>query len=257
MTIAELYTFSAAGMSTFQYTDTNQNVSFVGLTYTPYPIKRSKISYSTDLKVDETNVTMAKNWGVNMAIRKDILSGSEIQIHRVNLSNPNDDNVLLFDGKVADTKIDEAVIDLRCTTLDFLNLELPKRELQVACNWQLYGSYCGLTLEDWTVTAVGVDAGSERDKISYSSFLVGTTQYFRGGFIVGLSGHNTGLSKHVTNHEAAQIKVLPPFPFDPEVDEGLTIAPGCNHNLADCENKFNNLGNYGGFPYIPNQDQVF
>ncbi len=257
MTVAELYTFSAAGMSTFQYTDTNQDVLYDGLTYTPYPIKRSKISYSTDLKVDEAEVTMAKNWGVNMAIRKDILSGSEVQIHRVNLASPNDDNVLLFDGEVSDTKIDEAVITLRCTTLDFLNTELPKRELQVACNWQLYGPHCGLSLSDWTVTAFGESSASTPDKIISPAFLVGATQHFRGGFVVGLCGHNAGLTKHVTNHLGAQISVLPPFPFDWEAIDSVTVAPGCDHNLADCKNKFNNLDNYGGFPYIPNQDSVF
>ncbi len=257
MAVVELFKISAAGMSTFQYTDANRGISYAGLTYTPYPIKRNKISYSTDLKVDETNIVMAKNWGVNMAIRKDILSGAVVQIYRVNTELPDSDNVLLFDGNVSDTKIDEAVITLRSTTLDFLNLELPKRELQVACNWKLYSSFCGLTLSDWQVTTTGVTAGSEPDKISSSSFLLGATQYFRGGFVIGLSGDNAGLTKHITNHEAAQIRVLPPFPFEVDVAHNVVAAPGCNHDITDCETKFNNLDNYGGFPYIPNQDQVF
>jgi hypothetical protein len=31
----------------------------------------------------------------------------------------------------------------------------------------------------------------------------------------------------------------------------LTLYPGCDHLKATCLAKFDNLPNYGGFPYIP------
>ena len=110
MAVVELFKISAAGMSQFLYTDAGQDVDFAGVTYVPYPIKRGKISYSTDLKVDETNVTMAKNWGTDMAIYKYILAGATVQVHRVNTDNADIDFVLLFDGDVSVKNFDHIFI---------------------------------------------------------------------------------------------------------------------------------------------------
>jgi hypothetical protein len=238
MAVVELFKISSAGMSHFQYTDSNVPISFAGLTYTPYPIKRGKISYSTDLKVDETNITMAKNWGTDMAIYKNILAAATVQIHRVNTDLTEMDSVLLFDGDVSDTTVGEATITLRCTTLEFLNFELPKREIQVACNWQLYSSFCGVTIGDFqTITTGGLDTVTP-DKLSAPEFAVGLTQHLRGGFVVGLDGHNAHLVRHITNHQGTQISVLPPFPFDFEAGENVRVAPGCEHSTDDCVDIF-------------------
>jgi uncharacterized phage protein (TIGR02218 family) len=257
MAVVELFNISAPGMSHFLYSDCNVGLTFHSNWYTPYPIKRGKISYSSDLKVDETNITMAKNWGTDMAIYKNVLAGATIQITRVNLDNLEDDFVLLFDGDVSDTRVDEATISLRCTTLDFLNFELPKRELQVACNWQLYGPYCGITVGGYSTTTTGGLDTTTPDRLASSSFLTGLTQHFRGGYVVGLSGMNNELIRHITNHQGSQISVLPPFPFDFETDVNVRVAPGCDHSTTECEDVFDNLDNYGGFPFIPNYDQVF
>jgi uncharacterized phage protein (TIGR02218 family) len=257
MAVVELFNISAPGMSNFLYTDCNVGLTFNSNWYIPYPIRRGKISYSADLKVDETNITMAKNWGTDMAIYKNALAGATIQIHRVSLDNIDDDFVLLFDGDVSDTRIDEATINLRCTTLDFLNWELPKRELQVACNWQLYGSYCSIDVGSFSVTTTAGLDDSSPSKLTSDDFISGTAQYFRGGFVVGLSGDNNELIRHITDHTGSQISVLPPFPFDFETNVNVRVAPGCDHGTDDCVDIFDNLDNYGGFPFIPNYDQVF
>lgn len=257
MAVVELFNISASGMSNFLYTDCNVGLTFHSNHFLPYPIKRGKISFSTDLKVDETNITLAKNWGTDMGIYKNVMAGATVQIHRVNLDNPEWDWVLLFDGDVSDTRVDEAIINLRCTTLDFLNFELPKRELQVACNWQLYGPYCGLTQGPYSVsTTLGLSDNSPSTLVS-DVFSHPTEQYFRGGFVVGLSGDNNELIRHITDHTGPALSILPPFPFDVETGVNVRVVPGCDHSTTDCTDRFDNLDNYGGFPFIPNYDQVF
>ena len=34
-------------------------------------------------------------------------------------------------------------------------------------------------------------------------------------------------------------------------DGFITLSRGCSKTVSDCKNKFNNISNYGGFPYIP------
>jgi uncharacterized phage protein (TIGR02218 family) len=40
---------------------------------------------------------------------------------------------------------------------------------------------------------------------------------------------------------------IPNFPVGGDV---LSLYPGCDHSMATCISKFNNLVNYGGFPYM-------
>jgi hypothetical protein len=36
-----------------------------------------------------------------------------------------------------------------------------------------------------------------------------------------------------------------------QVDDVVNVSLGCNRTLDHCQNRFNNLINYGGFPYVP------
>jgi uncharacterized phage protein (TIGR02218 family) len=138
-----------------------------------------------------------------------------------------------------------------------LNWELPKRELQVACNWQLYGPYCGIDQSIYSVTTTdGLDDNSPSVLVS-DDFIHATPQYYRGGFVVGLSGDNTELIRHITDHTGNELSILPPFPFDIETGVNVRVVAGCDHSTGDCADVFDNLNNYGGFPFIPNYDQVF
>jgi uncharacterized phage protein (TIGR02218 family) len=252
----ELYKISAVGMSLFTYTDSKESVSYLGLEYTPYPIKRSKIAFSTDLMVDQTIITMAKNWGANRGIDINLFSGADLSITRVNKDNPNVDNLLMFDGEVADIVTNFETIEMRSQTLDFLNFEIPRREIQVGCNWKLYDKFCalGLTLFQ-DVGSVSSSALLGRELIS-TTFSGQTNDYYTQGFIEMTSGNNKSLKRNVSSHVGMTITVVPNFPSSVVSGSEFKIAPGCRKDIVDCESKFSNLINYGGFPYTPKQDDI-
>ena len=157
MHVVELFKIATPGMTSFLYTDSNVGLTYDSEWYKPWPIKRNKISFSSDMKVDQFEMIMAKDWGFNNAVRKDKFSGAPLFVTRVNYDLPDTDNLLLFDGEIADVTVDEQNATIRCQTLDFLNLELPLREIQVACNWRVYAlAYCGLSLDNY---AVGLSSG--------------------------------------------------------------------------------------------------
>jgi len=37
----------------------------------------------------------------------------------------------------------------------------------------------------------------------------------------------------------------------------LHVHPGCDKRLTTCINKFNNINNFRGEPYVPGQDEFF
>jgi uncharacterized phage protein (TIGR02218 family) len=261
MSIVELFSFGAVGMSSFYYTDGNESISYAGHTYDPYPIKRGRISFSSDLKVDQVSVVFAKNWGIDNAIRRDTLAGADVQIIRVNRDNPGSDYVILFDGEIADTTSDSLEVNANCQTLDFLNIELPLREYQVACNWRVYDSYCGLTQADWSVIS-SLGMSTLRNQL-HGTNIAGTStdgtfpnEYWTLGYAQSMDGANEDIVRQITSHTGMTITVVPPFPFDFETGADVKLVLGCDHSVDDCEDVFNNLINYGGFPFIPNQDTM-
>ncbi len=259
--VVELYKISAVGMSTFTWTDANVGVSFTGQTYYPWPIKRSKISFSSDFRTDQTEITVAKNWGLERAVTSDFLAGANCRILRVRMDQASSDYTVMFAGEIGNIQNQEMELVLRAHTLDFLNVEVPKREYQVMCNWKLYDQFC-------TIDAHGFMAGSCFSSISpdgkslYSGGFAGTSQttfganYWDQGYLRITSGENAGLKREVSWHVGQSITVVPPFPFTVNAQDNFQVYPGCAHDTSACATKFDNLRNYGGFPFIPRQDDI-
>jgi hypothetical protein len=75
---------------------------------------------------------------------------------------------------------------------------------------------------------------------------------FAQGTIIGATGANTGYRRTIANlGDGSQIGLFKPFLFPVAVGDNFTILPGCDHTTNACQNLFNNLARYGGFPYIP------
>ena len=42
-----------------------------------------------------------------------------------------------------------------------------------------------------------------------------------------------------------------PLPYVPTSGDAFTAAQGCDHTMATCSAKFNNLPNFRGYPFVP------
>ncbi len=256
-TVVEVFSIVATGMTNQYYTDCDQSIWLAGITYDPYPIRRSKISFSTDLKPNEVELNMASSGVLLEGRYKGALAGATILIHRVNLNHPDEQNLLLFDGEVGATDLDEDVFTIKAVTLDFLGQEIPRREFQVQCNWRLYDEWCTLGLTGgWQAGGTFSLSSPDRKELYSETFGLKADDYYVLGFITINTGINSEIKRHVTSHVGNTITVVPPFPFDVKYVDQFDIAPGCKHDITDCEDKYNNIVNYGGFPWIPTQDVV-
>lgn len=71
--------------------------------------------------------------------------------------------------------------------------------------------------------------------------------WYVGGYIqIGQFVH-----RHIVGHEGNVVKINKPLSPDIEVGMSANIYAGCDHSLATCRDKFDNLLNFGGFPFIP------
>jgi uncharacterized phage protein (TIGR02218 family) len=74
------------------------------------------------------------------------------------------------------------------------------------------------------------------------------------GTITGATGANARYSRTVASAgviAANTIGLFKAWLFPVEIGDTFTVLPGCDHTSSTCNNTFNNLLRFGGFPYIP------
>jgi len=112
-----------------------------------------------------------------------------------------------------------------------------------ACQVPLYSSLCGLTQGDWEVagTVTGVDG------CDVTAVVFGTQA---DGYWVGGPIEINGYSRLVLDHTGTTVTISEVIP-GLAVGQAITVAPGCLHTTAACEDTFDNLLNYRGYPLLP------
>jgi uncharacterized phage protein (TIGR02218 family) len=137
--------------------------------------------------------------------------------------------------------------------------QMPRRLYQASCGHVFGDATCGYDRAAGK-NASGVTTGNGAATITAAS---GTTQalisadgavasVYNQGTITGASGANTGYSRTIANlGDGSQVSLFKPFLFAIAVGDTFTLLPGCDHTTSACQNLFDNLARYGGFPYIP------
>lgn len=73
-----------------------------------------------------------------------------------------------------------------------------------------------------------------------------------GGTLIFTSGQNVGLKIPAVKLQIGKVVELfePPY-YPPAVGDTFQLIAGCDKSLSTCRDKFNNLVNFGGFPFVP------
>lgn len=80
--------------------------------------------------------------------------------------------------------------------------------------------------------------------------------YFDGGLITFTSGACVGLSMEVKAYVPGQITLHLPLPYAVAAGDGYSLIAGCDKSLATCRDRFANVVNFRGEPYLPGIDKV-
>ncbi|MDR3407933.1 MAG: DUF2163 domain-containing protein, partial [Methylovirgula sp.] len=185
------------------------------------------------------------------ALRNGVFDGCEIMRERAFLTAwnaPPLGSVLLFKGRVA--TIDalgrtSAEITVN-SDLVLLDIQIPRNLYSPACVHVLYDSGCGLVKNVFGANGT-VGSGTTNVSIAWS----GASAAYAQGTVLFTSGVNAGVSANVKSASSTALTLAYPLLNAPAVGDTFTAYQGCDHSMATCKAKFNNLANFRGFPFIP------
>lgn len=138
------------------------------------------------------------------------------------------------------------------------NQAIPRYFFSRTCNHKLYdASTCTVNPAGFTHAATISEISAVQRIITLSITPPGAVaDYFRAGtFLHEPTGQRFGIDWSDGGGTAGKARVRLKY-WSPDfiAGEAVTVRAGCAHTTADCLGKFSNLGNFGGFPYIPDRN---
>lgn len=242
----ELYEFRQA-LNVWRYTSGARPYTLTGIEYEQVPIVRSNISQSKEVSGSSLSLAFPRDHAFAsqfLGATPDLIT--TLTIFRGHSTDPDKEFQTYWKGRVVSGKANGSEITLECESVFTSMRRMGLRAAyQRTCRHTLYSGACGVSMNTYKTTAtVQSSQGSVMTLTINGTFADG---YFTGG-IVKLA---SGATRFIISHTSSSITLSRPFT---ESVGGATIEmfAGCDHLKSTCMSKFNNLLNFGGFPYIPN-----
>ena len=272
---ARLYQFSLVNGGTLYYTSGDTDILWGGNIYSSgnkggllFDTKsnKAKCHWKVGVEVDTLvfDTLPGPNATINgqsflQAILQGVFDGAELTVSNAYWPQQNwatpivpTGTVIVFVGRVAEIDAGRTVATFNVNShLELLNQNMPRNLYQSGCLNTLYDSACTLNSASFAVSGTAL-TGSTTSVINAT--IANATAYFDLGKITFTSGVNNGISRSVKTYihgSPGTISLISPFPVTPANGDTFSIYPGCDKTQSTCTNKFSNLVNFRGMPFIP------
>lgn len=239
----------------------------------PQAFLAAQIKHGSNLLAAEFNKRTVEVtvWTEDTRLRRYFLTAAAVKIavyvYRFNTGKLITGEALVFgrdaqlvnSGLVGIVGLSGNQITITLTPEPFLsNQGVPRFYCQRTCNHVL-GSATGCQVDldsmSHTTTLLEVDRVNRRVTLAANPSPAVNEDYFRNGYFL----HSSGVRMPIRTTDLAGPGGLLRFNmglWNPlmEIGDSITAYPGCRHTIADCRDKFDNLDNFGGFPYVPNKN---
>ena len=188
-------------------------------------------------------------------LRNELFDGAAISLLFIDGDNPDLEQVLILKGWFGETTIEDGkyTIELRSLT-QVLNQNCMLAYSHI-CRAELGDYRCGIdtSLPGYNGT------GSVVSIISLSQFetdLTADTQFYTYGILTWTSGLNNGVSCEVLSQEDAVVTLLLPVAKNISIGDTFSIRVGCDKQSTTCRDKFDNIINFQGEPFLPGMSAI-
>jgi uncharacterized phage protein (TIGR02218 family) len=242
----ELYEFNRGNTSWF-FCNSSDDVEVNSDIYYATQMSRSSFTQSGEFDRSSVTVTMQRDHPFVGELIQSGAMGKQISltIKKLHWTDVDLERVVFWKGRVLSWKSNGAAVALNCESV-FTSLRRTglRAKYQRSCRHALYSSGCGVG--QGSVSVSSTVSGASGPTLTMSSLGAYPDGYFSGG----LARDADGVSRFIASHAGGVIILTMPFPTEVG-GQTLELLPGCDRTRETCHVKFNNVLNFGGFPYIP------
>lgn len=271
-TLARLWKITTRTAAVFAFTDHDAPLTFASVDYMPTSaFDMAAISTTSELNVDNSEMQgLLDELGITVAdIEAGFWDGASFELREVNYRDLSmGANPLRF-GTIGEVNREGLSYKFELRGLMYRLQHSVGRIVTPQCDATLGDARCGINIALWreTVTVTAVD--SRRVFTVDIAQAAGWADY---GLVRFITGANAGLAMEIKTHASSGVLTLQlDMPRTVAVDDTLTVEAGCDHvhqveidadDMAtgvvtgDCKNKFNNVVNFRGFPFVPTAKKV-
>jgi uncharacterized phage protein (TIGR02218 family) len=246
-------------INVWYYTSGDVQVIFNNHTYLPATLKRSLVQYDASNEV--TKMTLQAAYVEDPALEFvsinpiEIIWIEAIRLHRDQVPLEAD---VIFVGQIKNVSFKGTTASAECVGFEhFLSATIPQYRYQLTCNWKLFEPKCTLIKDavdedDDPIFRVGPIAVAVDDLTGTILTSAAFSGFDDGYFVFGTVEFGDD-ARTIVDHIGSVITIN--FKIKTLTDGDLIKAyPGCDGRITTCKNKFDNLLNFLGFPFIPEEN---
>lgn len=235
----------------FDRADFFNEPDFFSRTWSGSPTRHTKFRQSLSAERSECRVFVSKsNQMVQNIIADQGFNEAELTIYKTFTNDPDQEVVTVFRGAIQAPEQKWARVEFVCLNggpSEFIGKAI-NQVVQRPCRWIHYHDGCGLNLADFQVAGT---ATAIADRVLTVTEAASQADGYYSGGIVQYGAGMAMIISH-TGADLTLLGILPGLEDDITANgsASVSIAPGCDLSMGDCKDKFNNLLNHGGFPWI-------
>ena len=240
----ELYAVTS-GVTVHYFTSASFKVTTGGQDYLPVAVKRTSLKTADRATSNNMKIEMPIDHAVAALYKgSNPLISTTFLITRYQFNEGTTDSIVFFEGGVKDVVFKGKIIEFIIVPLESSTAkQIPKITFQSMCNVALYGPECKAVESNFQLTDTVINATG--NEVTVTNADSETDGHWTGGRIVV-----NAESFWIVGHAGEVLTILGAFVED-IAGQTAVVSAGCAHDTETCSNKFTNLENYIGFPYVP------
>lgn len=247
-----------------RFTDLDIPLVVDGNEYTPaVGYNRSAIQTSGDMSVDNMDVGgIIDDSSVTIAdLRAGKFDYAEVKIFLVNWLHPEHGTMALRRGWLGEVQVTpDGSFTAELRGLNQALAQAVGETLSPECRADLGDSRCKVDIDgagyarEGAVTAV-TNRRTFVCSITDPDPRASDANWYVGGVLSWLTGDNAGVNIEVKAWNGSDtLELFLSQAFAMQVGDTFRLRPGCDKRRETCKNKFNNIINFRGEPFVPGQD---
>ncbi|WP_147654008.1 DUF2163 domain-containing protein [Vulcaniibacterium gelatinicum] len=250
LTDVELYAFDGTS-GTFRLTPHEFDVEIGGQRYERCPLERSALALGAEAAKSVLELKLPPDHALVRHLLQASLSGEATAVRLLTAQRAGGGDYwwiagTRWMGRVLGVEVADDAARIRCESAQVSLKRIGLRRLYSrGCSHVLYSAACGAT----PISASALVSNSNGRNVDLDG---GVPSSVNGGLAGGWLQTPAGARHMIVSEFGSGIELLYPVAIEAGTEVLLTV--GCDHSTATCAARFDNLANYGGFPFIPTKN---